>query len=527
MKRLVTRRQLLLAALVATSGASFAGTPVWFTPLTESAPVTSPNSAEELTSPWVSPAGISQKNVLSLREVEDEVLSYGQSTLRAANLGSNASMFDMIAYDPNGEYLFIPHETQWSAGVTRYSVYDNHAELIFQGDGQGETGDYTNDFGAFDPCRFTPNGTLFLAEEWAGTGRVVEVLNPFASAGDVEARVLDSIANVSHEGINFSKKFNDTIYFVDEDNSGSIYKFVMSTAGDYTQGQTFILSVDAFQGSSSENWNSATNGAATRTGAATWVPLTDASGTPLPGITDPFVDDFDNLSYRAGRVAANDAGGTPFGRPEDMAISRLANGNEVIYFTATSEASVYSIEILENPARRGWWGWNRSHRSRGAHFNPWASPQPAGPSGKAIVRVFASEAGTPKNAGFAGTSGTLNSPDNLAIDALGNIYVIEDSPNSSSTGGDIWMVRDVNNDGVGESLDHFLSLRVDGSEATGMIWNPAIPTEFAVCVQHPDSTDLADVPDGLGDAVWMFNVSHIDNQHFVNQLNRAPVQFGE
>lgn len=89
------------------------------------------------------------------------------------------------------------------------------------------------------------------------------------------------------------------------------------------------------------------------------------------------------------------------------------------------------------------------------------------------------------------------------------------------------MVRDVNNDGVGESLDHFLSLRVDGSEATGMIWNPAIPTEFAVCVQHPDSTDLADVPDGLGDAVWMFNVSHIDNQHFVNQLNRAPVQFGE
>lgn len=512
MKQQGIRRQLLAAALLLGSGSAFAGTATWFTPLTESAPVQPSNSPAELTSPWVTPAGLSQNNAVSLREVEDQVLSHGQSIVRAANLGSGASMFDMIAFDPSGDFLFIPHETQWGAGVTRYSIYDNHAEVIFQGDGQGEFGDYHNDFGAFDPCRFTPNGTLFLAEEWSGTGRVLEVLNPFADAADIQTRVLESIANVSHEGINFSKKFNDTIYFVDENNTGSIYKFVMATPGDYTVGQTFVLSVDAFNGIASENYNSATNAAAIRTGEATWVPLTDETGTPLPGIRDPFVDDYANLGARAGRDAADDANGTPFGRPEDMAVSRLANGHEVIYFTATSEAAVYSVEILDRRPRGRGFGWGR--RGRGNQAD-------------AIVRVFADNANTPKNEGFAPTTASLNSPDNLAIDALGNIYVIEDAPNGSSTGGDIWMVRDTNNDGVGESLDHFLSIRVAGSEATGMIWNPANPTEFAVCVQHPNSTSLANVPDGLGDAVWLFNVSNIENQRFVKGLNKARTVFGE
>lgn len=519
MKQQGIRRQLLAAALLLGSGSAFAGTATWFTPLTESAPVQPSNSPAELTSPWVTPAGLSQNNAVSLREVEDQVLSHGQSIVRAANLGSGASMFDMIAFDPSGDFLFIPHETQWGAGVTRYSIYDNHAEVIFQGDGQGEFGDYHNDFGAFDPCRFTPNGTLFLAEEWSGTGRVLEVLNPFADAADIQTRVLESIANVSHEGINFSKKFNDTIYFVDENNTGSIYKFVMATPGDYTVGQTFVLSVDAFNGIASENYNSATNAAAIRTGEATWVPLTDETGTPLPGIRDPFVDDYANLGARAGRDAADDANGTPFGRPEDMAVSRLANGNEVIYFTATSEAAVYSVEMLqEGPGKR------RGHEHQANHDHGRGH---TAPNGKAVVRVFASDSGTPKNEGFAPTSAKLNSPDNLAIDALGNIYVVEDAPNGSSTGGDIWMVRDTDNDGVGESLDHFLSIRVEGSEATGMIWNPANPTEFAVCVQHPNSTNLASVANGLGDAVWLFNVSNIDNQDFVNGLNSADNGFGE
>lgn len=500
MKQRSIRQQLLLTAGLIASQSAFAGTDVWFTPLTESAPVVPANSLGELTSPWVTPAGIYQKNILSLREVEDQILSPGQSVVRVPGASTSASMFDMLAYDPTGNYLFIPHETPIGAGCTRVSLYDNHAEIIFAGDQKGAEGDWTNDYGAFDPSRWTPNNTLLLAEEWSGEGRVIEILNPLAPAGEIESRELNSIANVSHEGINFSEKFDDTIYFIDEYNSGSIYKFVMSTAGDYTKGQTFVLSVDAFLtsgGNPAANFNAGANATATRTGLATWVPLTDKDGVPLPGISDPFVNGPTGPATLSGRKAADDAGGTPYGRPEDMSVSRLSNGREVLFVAVTSENAVISIEILENKGGKS-----------------------VTPTGKAMVRVFGSNA-TPKNLGHAPTSGLINSPDNIALDSQGNVYVIEDAPNGSSTGGDIWFFRDKNSDGVAESVDHFMSIRVNGSEATGMIFNPANPLEFVVAVQHPSSTDLAAVPNGLGDAVWMFNLSNIPNQGFVKSLEKG------
>ena len=519
------KKEITIASVILTSAAALqAGTDTWFTPLTESAPVVAPNAPEELTQPWVAPEGVLQKRLVSLRQVEDQVLSFGQSLVRIDQNGQEnfrptlGSMFDMIAYDDTGNFLFIPHETPWGAGVSRLSLFNCHSEVLFRGDSQGPvTGDWSNDYGAFDPCRFTPNGTVFAAEEWAGQGRVIEILNPFADPADIEIRELDSIANVAHEGINFSTKYDDTIYFVDENNSGSVYKFVMRTPGIYTVGQTFVLSVDEFAatgGDATQNWNAEVNAPASRVGMATWVPLTDEFGTPLPGITNPFRNGFpssDNPDLLlGGRPAADDAGATPYGRPEDMEVVRLANGHEAIYFAATSEATVYSVEIMENRIPGAWarvglrWVWVPGHVERD----------------KAMVRVFAS-AETPKNDGFDATSGVLNSPDNLAQDALGNIYIIEDSPNSSDTGGDIWFARDIDNDGQAESIDHFLSLRVDGSEATGMIFNPAFPEEFVVAVQHPDSTDLSNVPDGLGDSVWMFNLSIIPNQEFLHELRET------
>ena len=100
------------------------------------------------------------------------------------------------------------------------------------------------------------------------------------------------------------------------------------------------------------------------------------------------------------------------------------------------------------------------------------------------------------------------------MDALGNIYVIEDAPNSSATGGDVWFARDMDDDGVAESLDHMLSLQVAGAEATGMVFNPADPTRFVIAVQHPTTTDLSDADNdgvrdtaGRGDAIWEFDIS--------------------
>jgi secreted PhoX family phosphatase len=511
------RQQLVLTAALLGGLPAMAGTNTWFEPLTASAPVVAPNALEELSSPWVTPAGISQNNWVSLREVEDAVLSPGQSVVRVPGQSTSASMFDMLAYDPSGNYVFIPHETPIGAGCTRYDIFSNKAEVIFAGDQQGAIGNWANDYGAFDPCRWTPNGTLFLAEEWAGLGRVVEILNPLAPAGQIQSRVLESIANVSHEGINFSNKFKDTIYFIDEYNSGSIYKFVMKKAGDYTVGQTFVLSVDAFLpsgGNPAADYNVQAAGVV-REGAATWLPLTDADGNPLPGITNPFRDGVSGSPASAttfgGRPAADDAGGTPYGRPEDVSVSRLRNGNEVVFVAVTSENKVISIEILESGPGKRLGNTGRDWKGHGV---------PATPSGKAIVRTMVSNS-SPKNAGFAATTGVLNSPDNLAMDATGNLYVIEDAPNGSTTGGDIWFIRDTDDDGVAESLDHFMSIRVSGSEATGMIFNPAVPTEFVVACQHPNSTNLASVPNGLGDAVWSFNLANIPNKQFLCELGKG------
>lgn len=456
------------------SQSAFAGTAPFFTPLTQSAPVTAPNSTEELTAPWVMPAGVTQTNLTSMNEIEADIT---QSVVRVPGLGSSATMFDMISLDPSGQYIFIPHETQFGAGVSRYDMATGKTEILFSGDGQGASGNWANDYGAFDPSLWTPTGTVFAAEEWAGQGRVIEITNPLASPAVINIRELTSIANVSHEGLRFSAD-GQTLFFVDENNSGSIYKFVMPVFGDYTQGQTFVLKVDAYAGNASQNYNHSSNTGQPRTGAATWVPLTNASGVPLTP-TDPFRNGDPNLAVTnpgalGGRVSADEVSATPYGRPEDIEVGHLANGREVVYFTATSELSVYSIELVSDTS--------------------------------ATVRLAASNSATPKNAGFASTTGALDAPDNLAQDANGNIYVIEDAPNASTTGGDIWFLRDTNTDGVAESLDHFMSIRVGGSEATGMIFNPANPRQFIVAAQHPTSTDLNAVPGGFGDALWSFTI---------------------
>ena len=124
---------------------------------------------------------------------------------------------------------------------------------------------------------------------------------------------------------------------------------------------------------------------------------------------------------------------------------------------------------------------------------------------------------TPKNLGYGNASGELHDVDNLAQDALGNLYTVEDWPNGGNTGGDIWLVRDADNDGVAESLDRFLSLQVKGAENTGMIFRPNHPTEFIVNVQHPDSVSVVG---GMGDATWLLDLKDVvappcvkDHQH--------------
>jgi hypothetical protein len=529
----LTRSKVAAAVSLALTQAAFAGSGPFFVPLTASEPVEPADAVDELNSPWITPAGVTLSNLTSMDEIEDEISqSVGRvlpSEFPAADTSrSTATMWDMLAFSPDGKHVYIPHESPVGAGVSRYDMDTDTTTLIFVGDKRGGGPDgvrgtnddqWETDYGAFDPARYTPNGTVIAAEEWAGLGRVVEICDPLDNPADPRADQLTAgdcatgadyrelpIANVSHEGINFSlKKSNEVIYFIDEDRSGSIYKMEFATPGDYAGGgTTYVLQADNYTGDVVPNWDDSDSGnsnpvvLASRFGPATWIPLTDAAGDPLPGI-NPITgasvincnagdaeDECRDEDVRPGRVAADDAGGTPWGRPEDMAIGMLPNGNEILYTTVTSENAVISIEILDDD--------------------------------NAVIRSFArndgvpngSNAGTPTNVGFAPTTATLNSPDNLAIDSLGNVYIIEDAPNSSSTGGDIWFARDADNDGIAESLDQFLSIQVNGSEATGMIFNPADPTKFVVAVQHPTSViadEVSEISDGFGDAMWEFDLS--------------------
>lgn len=346
-----TLKHIAISAIalgVASATAVYAGTSPYFRPLTQSAVVAPVNAVPELNSPWVAPAGITQVNLTSLSEVESDI---AQSVQRVPGLGRSQSMFDMLAYDPDGENIFIPHETLRGAGVTRYNVASDTATIVMAGD---ESGNFSagTDFGAFDPARFTPNGTVIAAEEWSGEGRVVEIMNPYASPVDPTAGgpdvelgtdyvIWDKMPRVSHEGINFSTKWlNRVIYFVDENRSGSIYKQILNEPGNYAAGgPVYALKVNAYQGNPELNYNDPSN-LDNRTGPATWIRITDYKGDPAEGITNPFGND---LSSRQGRLSADDVGATPYGRPEDMSLGRTNKGYEVLYVTAASEAAVYSI----------------------------------------------------------------------------------------------------------------------------------------------------------------------------------------
>ncbi|MEA5510630.1 alkaline phosphatase PhoX [Crocosphaera sp. UHCC 0190] len=78
----------------------------------------------------------------------------------------------------------------------------------------------------------------------------------------------------------------------------------------------------------------------------------------------------------------------------------------------------------------------------------------------------------------------FNNPDNLAIDSKGNIYIVEDQPGGDA---DIWFVRDVNRDGVAESIARWASMSTLGAEPTGLYFDPFNPNVAYVNIQHADS----------------------------------------
>lgn len=389
-----------------------------------------------------------------------------RATQNAVTPGSNSGNWDMITANetgPNaGRYLFAPFETG-TGGVQRTDLLDpnyNTRTVTIVAPG-------TQGFVAGDASRWTPWGSYLTGEESWGNGsnkgRLFEVTNATtagANGGNFVQRNI--IPRVSHEGLAFDNQ--NALYFVDELNGGSLYKYVSAkpnaTNGDdyFNAGQTFVLRVGAggqFEGN---------NGPAI-TGSASWVAITSPSGTPTADTFGSLVNLGGGSFALDGRTAADVAAvkGTGFNRPEDLEIQTLANGNQLLYIPTTDSDNN---------------GNTADGRSRVYTFNI-ASNE---------VSLFADSNTIDLATGLA-VGGGFRNADNIAIDAEGNIYIIEDRNGGDDN--DIWFAKDINKDGdlldAGEGLARWASNGTLGSEFTGLYFDKFNPNVAYVNIQHPNS----------------------------------------
>ena len=351
----------------------------------------------------------------------------------------NSGAWDMI--DSNrtgadaGRYLFMGFETS-QAGIQRYDRLAGTMTTLWNAPAVGAAVN-------FDAARWTPFGTYITAEESWGAqpqsyGRLFELVNPVtATAGTGTVIHANAVARVSHEGLAFDK--NNNLYYIDELNGGSIYRYSSATPSN---GATY------FSGGTNSVLRVGDGNTANATGSFSWVPFTNASGGGLAGavtITDP-----NGVTSVDGRATTSTAAfkGTGYQRPEDMEIQTRADGTQVLYVTATTTHTVYAINLQTNR-----------------------------------IQAFVTRSTIDTATGLAvGTA--LTNPDNMAIDADGNVYIVEDQPGGLA---DIWRATDADGDGVAESVSRWASMSTVGAEPTGLYFDVTNPNIAFINVQHPSS----------------------------------------
>lgn len=432
---------LLAGAAVTADGTRFSD----FTPLAASA---GPTADESRPITFGNPA-------FEQRSIADRVT-------QLAALIPNSGNWDMLTLNETGHrkhrFLFTVFETGQS-GVQRQDLETGEALTIWQSPTPGG-------HVAFDASYWTPWGTFITAEEsWttapAGAtspyGRLFELRNPLDAPGIYDPVTPASndgadflhrnvIPRTSHEGIQFDKAGN--MYFIDELNGGNVYKYVPAArlshviagrADYFAAGQTFVLRVGD-------------GNTPNATGAYSWVPFTTTAGAALPGALT--ITDVNGVTSVDARNTTNLPAfkGTDYQRPEDLQIQTV-RGREYLYMATTTTNEVYRLDL----ARRR-------------------------------ITVFADRTTVDLATGLA-VGSALASPDNLAIDHEGNIYVIEDR--NGGVDNDIWFARDRNGDGdltdEGEGLGRWASNGTPGSEFTGLYFDPQDKRRAWVNIQHPDS----------------------------------------
>jgi uncharacterized protein len=359
----------------------------------------------------------------------------------------NTGAWDMIDVNRTGRdagrYVFTVFETLQS-GIQRTDRVTGLTTTLWAAAAPGAAL-------AFDPALWTPFGTLLTAEEAWGAqpmpyGRLFELTNPVSATGTAGAEPgnlvqRNAVARVRHEGLAFDSANN--LYYVDENERGSIYRYSSATP---TNGATY------FSGGTNAVLRVGDGSMAGATGQGSWINFTDAGGVALNGAVT--VIDPKGILAVDGRATTAASGspfqGTAFNRPEDIEIQTLANGEQVLYVAATGTHEVYSINLKTNK-----------------------------------VQTFASRSTKDAITG-AEVGNDFLSPDNLAVDADGNVYIVEDQPGGLA---DIWFARDADRDGVAESLSRWATLSTVGGEPTGLFFDPTNPNVAYVNVMMQGGND--------------------------------------
>ncbi|QID17252.1 DUF839 domain-containing protein [Nitrogeniibacter mangrovi] len=331
-----------------------------------------------------------------------------------------------------GRYLFMPFEPSNQSGANTGSGALRYDKLTGATTTIVAVG--TQNWQRGDASRWAPWGGWMTGEEnfngvaGSATGRLFEVTNPVTATATTLTNGNGNLVQrntmlplVSHEGLAFDSANN--FYFIDENSGGSFYKFV-SANPNAANGDDFFANGTTYA------LQVGTGSNADVGGSFNWVDI---------GVSGAGQD---------GRTLADAAGATAFNRPEDMEVFTLGNGHEAIAFNATGTHTTWTVDLSDMSITE-------------------------------LVTRNTIDVAT----GLA-VGSDFTSPDNIAIDADGNLYIVEDQgvPNA-----DIWQVIDSDGDGVAEGVKRWAALQVAGAEPTGLFFDPYDPNTAYLNIQHPGS----------------------------------------
>ena len=383
--------------------------------------------------PWKLPEGFTQRMVS------------GEEALNIYDGGRN-DWHDMNTVNETGpqagRFMYRTHEVRGVPEGGAVSVVDLKT---------GETKLLAQDISwtALDGIRWTPWGSIVVAEETYG-GRFFEIkLDPNDRMKAVEVIDRPAVGRLAHEGIDIDKDGN--IYVVDEHRGrsqgceghvpcgGGVYKFVPDTYGDLSNGSLYALKVTGPDG----------------TGQGEWVGPIDASHA---------------------RESGTDFGAQSYQRPEDLEII-----GDTLY-----------VAVTEGP---------RDEKGKEHYEGRVLSIDLANMQVKNFVKPdvnVAVEIGKPGQEGF---QTGFDSIDNLAETPDGRLMMIED--NSPS---DIWVAsKKTNKFGAAKKVELFGSLTDAKAEGTGIYFSPLDADTLYVNVQHATNAD--------GDATWAISKKTGSRKH--------------